>query len=444
MQEFFSDFNLHPSLLRSLEKHGFERPTAIQSKSFSTIMAGYNVQGIAQTGTGKTIAYVLPLLNMVKFANNRHPQVLVVVPTRELVVQVVAVFAQVSEHLSLVTKGVYGGTNIKTQAMELAEEGADILVGTPGRLIDLVYHGTLNTKQIKKLVLDEVDEMLNLGFRKQLETLFEMLPEKRQNILFSATMTAEVEAIIEAEFGQTVLIEAAPSGTPLDNISQSMYKVPNNNTKLNLLKVLMENGDMTKVMLFVSTKALADIVFDWLRANCPDSRIGIIHSNKDQNFRFNAVNAFKSGDTSILIATDIIARGIDVDDVSHVINFNAPDEPEQYIHRIGRTGRYGRLGHAISLVSEKEQDIYSAIKELMHRDITTLDLPDGLVISEALMDIEQPSIFMKNQLAPIPILQNNSAFHEKKLKNTKKNKVLTKAEQMRLTYKKPKTRGQKK
>ncbi|MEZ4910910.1 MAG: DEAD/DEAH box helicase [Saprospiraceae bacterium] len=443
MQEFFADFNLNATLHRSLDEHGFVRPTSIQSKSFSVIMAGYNVQGIAQTGTGKTLAYVLPILNIVKFAKNRHPQVLVVVPTRELVVQVVDVFKQLSEHLNVVTKGVYGGTNIKTQAMELAE-GADILVGTPGRLIDLVYHGTLNTKHIKKLVLDEVDEMLNLGFRKQIETLFEMLPEKRQNIMFSATMTPDVEDIIEDEFGQTVVIEAAPSGTPLENISQTAYTITNNYTKLNLLKMLIEKGDMPKVMLFVSTKALADDVFNWLKDHCPTLAIGIIHSNKDQNFRFNTVKAFKSGDTSILIATDIIARGIDVDDVSHVINFNAPDEPEQYIHRIGRTGRYGKLGHAISLITEKEEDTYKEIESLMHHQITRVDNPENLVVSDVLMDIEQPVIFMKNQLAPIRDLKDATAFHEKKAKNTKTNKKLTKAEQMRLKYKKPKTRGQKK
>ncbi|HMU05718.1 MAG TPA: DEAD/DEAH box helicase, partial [Saprospiraceae bacterium] len=383
--------------------------------------SGRDVQGIAQTGTGKTIAYLLPLLKMWTFSKDRHPQILIVVPTRELVVQVVAQAEEMAKYTNAVVRGVFGGTNLKSQAAEIAE-GLDIIVGTPGRLLDLGYHGALNLRMIKKLVIDEVDEMLNLGFRSQLEHLMDLLPEKRQNLMFSATITDEVEDLIGEYFNAPEKIEAAPSGSPLSNINQYLYRVPNFNTKINLLELLLaEKKEMTKILIFVSTKALADELYAGIVEKYPTST-GVIHSNKDQNYRFNSVNQFQNGTFRMLIATDIIARGLDIEDVSHVINFDLPDEPQNYVHRIGRTGRADKKGEALSLVGDLEADYLDEIQELMNYQIPVAALPEDLVISDVLTDAEIPKVQMKNILGKVPKMKEDTgAFHEKKAKNKKVN-----------------------
>jgi ATP-dependent RNA helicase RhlE len=440
----FADLNLSKSLLDALADARFERPTPIQFKAFSVIMSGRDVEGIAQTGTGKTIAYLLPLLRLWAFSKNRNPQVLIVVPTRELVVQVVDAANVLAKYMSVVVRGVYGGTNLRVQAAEVAE-GCDIIVGTPGRMLDLAYHGALNLKSVRKLVIDEVDEMLALGFRSQLEHLFDLLPEKRQNLLFSATITEDVETMISQFFNSPERVEAAPPGSPLSQINQVLYRVPNFNTKVNLLHWLLEHRpEMNRVLLFVSTKALADELFERINAGYP-AQVGIIHSNKDQNFRFNAVRTFQEGRTRILIATDIIARGIDIADVSHVVNFDLPDEPQHYIHRIGRTGRADKIGDAISLVGDLDADWLDGIQEMMQYQIPVLPLPEGLVISDVLTEAELPRIHMKNILGKSPILrESQSAFHEKKAKNKRINAKVSHKDKMWAKYGKPKTRGQKK
>ena len=438
----FKDFNLNNPLWNALDDVSIKIPTSIQKKTFPVIMSGRDVTGIAQTGTGKTLAYLLPLLKMWAFNKSRHTSVLIIVPTRELVVQVVDSATMLSKYMNVVIRGVYGGTNLKTQAYELAE-GCDILIGTPGRLLDLGYHGSLNLKNIRKLVIDEVDEMLSLGFRSQLQHIFDLLPEKRQNLMFSATMTDDVIRLIEEEFNNPENIEAAPSGTPLDNIKQIAYRVPNFNTKINLLHIILDqNPDMNKVLLFVSTKALADTLHTDLSARY-EGKVGVIHSNKDQNFRFNAVNSFKDGTYTVLIATDIIARGLDIEDVSHVINFDLPEQPESYIHRIGRTGRADRKGEAISLISDFETDMLSSIEALMEYTVPLQDKPENLEISDVLTEAEMPEIRMKNVLAPLPKMSDTGAFHEKKAKNQKVNIKVRYKDKMHAKYGKPKTRGQK-
>ena len=438
----FKDFNLSNPLWNALDDAEITIPTSIQKKTFTTIMSGRDVVGIAQTGTGKTLAYLLPLLRTWSFTKSRHATILIIVPTRELVMQVVETAEMLTKYMNVVIRGVFGGTNLKTQAYTLTE-GCDILVGTPGRLLDLGYHGSLNLNGIKKLVIDEVDEMLSLGFRSQLRHIFDLLSDKRQNLMFSATMTDDVAILIEEEFNNPENIEAAPSGTPLTNINQSLYKVPNFNTKLNLLDILFEtHPDMTKILLFVSTKALADELYERL-ANENEGNVGIIHSNKDQNFRFNAVKSFQNGTFRLLIATDIIARGLDIEDVSHVINFDLPEEPLSYIHRIGRTGRADKKGEAISMVSDFDIDKLSPIEELMDFIIPIRDLPENLVISDILVDAELPQIQMKNVLVKLPKLVESSAYQEKKAKNQKSNVKVRYQDKMKAKYSKPKTRGQK-
>jgi ATP-dependent RNA helicase RhlE len=440
----FLDLNLNKSLIQAINDIGITTPTTIQERAFSVIMSGRDVIGIAQTGTGKTYAYLLPAIRQWKYAKHRFPQVLIVVPTRELVAQVVEEVEKLSAYTNIQVVGAYGGTNIKTQVAAI-EMGCDFVVATPGRLLDLCLKGALKLKAVKKFIIDEVDEMLNLGFLPQLKRVIELLPERRQNLLFSATMTEEVEQIIFDFFNDPIKIEAAPMGTPLENIEQSVFYVENFNTKINLLKSLLSDKETYhKVLLFASTKKFADKIFDEIDEAFPDE-IGVIHSNKSQNFRFNAVGNFTEGTYRILIATDIVARGIDVSEVSHVINFDIPEEAENYIHRIGRTGRADRKGIAISFATKDESDALAAIEALMKYNIPLSPFPEDVIVSDVLIDEELPQIKMKNVVVPRATKpEPGAAFHEKKDKNKKTNQKLTRADKMKLKYKKPITRGAKK
>ena len=440
----FQELNLTKPLLNALADLGYTTPTTIQEKVFSVMMSGKDVCGIAQTGTGKTFAYLLPTLRQIDYAKDRLPQLLVIVPTRELVVQVVEEVKKLAAYMSLQVVGVYGGGNIKVQMAEL-KQGADVVVATPGRLVDLALNGSLKTKAIKKLVIDEVDEMLNLGFRTQLKNILDILPQKRQNLLFSATITPEVEVLMQTYFNNPVRIEAAPVGTPLENIEQMAYLVPNFYTKVNMLELLLdENPDMSKVLIFVATKKLADQLFGQLELDYPD-KIGVIHSNKEQNHRFNSVKQFHEGNYRILIATDIIARGLDVAEVSHVFNFDIPEIPENYIHRIGRTGRADRKGKAISFITEKDQEYRENIEALMSYEIPVLPLPEKLKISEILTPDEEPKINMKNIDLKLPKRDSvGSAFHEKIAKNLKVNIRRDHAQEKMQKYGRPIKRSGKK
>jgi ATP-dependent RNA helicase RhlE len=441
----FDDLNLNGPLLSALADLGFTTPTTIQQKAFSPVMSGRDVCGIAQTGTGKTIAYLLPILRQWKFLKEKTPQTLIVVPTRELVLQVVEAVNKLSTYQSVGVAGAYGGINIKPQAAEISQ-GVDIVVGTPGRLLDLILQGSFKTKTIKKLVIDEMDELLNLGFRPQLQRIIDLLPPKRQNLLFSATITEDVEAILSIFFNDPVRIEAAPTGTPLENIEQTAYKAPNFNTKLNLLKLLLTRDEsMSKVLVFVATKSLADQLYDQVAEDFID-QVGIIHSDKAQNHRFNTIKKFKDGSYRFIIATDIIARGIDVSEVTHVINFDLPEIPEHYIHRIGRTGRADKRGIAISFVTEREAERQEKMESLMNYKIPTVPLPEALEISDVLTADEVQKMKAKNiEVRQPKPADRGASFHEKSAKNSKapvkKERHSTK---MMKKYGKPKTRGQKK
>jgi ATP-dependent RNA helicase RhlE len=439
----FEELNLHKPLLDALEDLGFKNPTSIQQKVFSVIMSGRDVCGIAQTGTGKTFAYLLPILRQMTFSKTRSAQLLILVPTRELVVQVAASVRQLTTYMTLEVAVAYGGVNMNTQRQAL-EDGADIVVATPGRFYDLLLSGALKANTIKKLVIDEVDEMLNLGFRTQLKKILDLLPPKRQNLLFSATITDEVELLIEDYFNSPVRIEAAPSGTPLTNIIQTGYAVPNFYTKVNLLEWMLNRDlEMEKVLVFVATKHLADQLFDQLSERFPGNG-GVIHSNKEQNHRFNTVNQFAKGNYRFIIATDIIARGLDISGVSHVINFDLPEEPETYIHRIGRTGRVDKKGLAISFILEKDKEEQLAIEGLMKVAIPMKALPEEVEISALLTEEEKPKVYAKVIPLNMPKGKPKGAFHEKSEKNKKVNVIVRHADRMKKKYGKPITRGAKK
>lgn len=439
----FNDLNINTPLRNALEDLALTEPTPIQVESFPVLMSGRDVVGIAQTGTGKTFAYLLPILRQLKFSKQKHPRVLIVVPTRELVVQVMGEIEKLATYMSVRVKGAYGGVNMNTQKDVLAE-GMDVLVATPGRLLDLALSRGVKLKSIKQLVIDEVDEMLNLGFRKQLNDLLELLPERRQNILFSATMTKEVALLVDNVFEDPHKIEIAASGTSADGITQKMYLVPNFNTKVNLLSLLLgKEPRWEKVLVFAPTKKIADYLFDVLEEQFK-GEIGVIHSNKSQNYRIRTVENFNKGTHRVLLATDLIARGLDFDAVTHVINVDTPDEPENYVHRVGRTARGDAEGQAITFVSEvevSEEQVYLAgIEQLMRLKLERLALPQNLVISTELREDELVVYKQKNAIPNKDLLkESHGAYHDKKAKNLKVNR----AQEKRLARKREKYNSRK-
>jgi ATP-dependent RNA helicase RhlE len=421
---------------------GFDRPTPMQTEAYPAILSGKDLVGIAQTGTGKTLAYMLPILQNLKFSKEINPRVLVLVPTRELVLQVVGMTESLAKYTNIRVLGVYGGTNIQTQKIAVAQ-GTDILVATPGRLYDLALSGVLQLKAVKKLVIDEVDVMLDAGFRYQLTNIFDLLPKRRQNIMFSATMTNDVDALIDIFFTAPARISIALSGTRLENISQQCYKVPNFCTKVNLLSYILSDKDVySKVLVFVSDKKTADRLFEALETTYV-SEICIIHSNKTQNFRIRSIQQFDEGIKRIIVATDVMARGLDLEKITHVINFDTPQYPENYIHRIGRTGRAEQEGRSILFCTEKEEEAKSAIETLMAYKIPILDFPTEVEISKELLPEERPIIVNKGNPHRNSVTEvRGAAFHEKKEKNKKTNQGGSYLRKMKV-YKKPKTRGDK-
>ena len=437
----FQDLNLNTPLYNALTDLGFTTPTPIQKEAFNVVMSGTDMVGIAQTGTGKTFAYVLPILKNLPFSNQESPRVLVLVPTRELVVQVVEEIEKLTKYSNTRVLGVYGGTNINTQKQAVAN-GIDILVATPGRLYDLALSRVLQLKTIQKLVIDEVDVMLDLGFRHQLINIFDFLPEKRQNIMFSATMTEDVDVLISDFFKSPERVSIAVSGTPLENITQSRYDVANFYTKVNLLKHILTDADaFTKVLVFVSNKNMADRLFENLDSTFHDE-LCVIHSNKTQNYRLRSIEQFRNGMNRILVATDVMARGLDIDTISHVINFDTPLYPENYMHRIGRTGRAERKGDAILFSTESEQPLVETIESLMQMTVPLLEFPGAVDVSTDLIEEERPQLKERHN----PVKRDESigaAFHEKSEKNSKENLGGSYKFKIAAKYKKPKTRGDK-
>ncbi|WP_298996879.1 DEAD/DEAH box helicase [uncultured Tenacibaculum sp.] len=439
----FQDLDLSNPLRNSIEELGFVNPTPIQEQAFPVIRSGKDVVGIAQTGTGKTFGYLLPILRDLKFSKQQHPRVMILVPTRELVVQVVDEIEKLAKYITLKTVGVYGGVNLNRHK-EAVMQGADIIVATPGRLYDLALSNVLKLKSIQKLVIDEVDVMLDLGFRFQLLNIFDLLPQRRQNIMFSATMTEDVEALIDDFFIAPHKIAIAVSGTPLDNIQQTSYDVPNFYTKVNLLNYLLfDKSEFSKVLVFAPNKRNADRLFDCVAEEFP-SQACVIHSNKTQNYRLRSIEQFNKGEKRILIATDVIARGLDLEEVTHVVNFDVPHFPENYMHRIGRTGRAEHEGKSILFATEKEQEAKQRIEELMNYTIPKLEIPEQVEITKQLTEEERPKEEREvNKNRTSQEYEAGPAFHEKKEKNKKTNQGGSYRRELAKKYKKPKTRGDK-
>ena len=377
----FTDLNISKQILDALAEAGFEEPTPIQREAFPVIRSGKDMIGIARTGTGKTLAYLIPILMKLHYAQGKYPRAIVVVPTRELVVQVCESVELLTEYMDIRCVGIYGGTNIRTQ-QNAVYEGVDLLVATPGRFMDIYMNGMLRTPLVKTVVVDEADRLMDLGFMPQLRSILEVIPEKHQTLLFSATFSTAVTALASEFMVAPVKVEVAPQATPVDTVLQLRYDVPNIMTKINLLKLLLaDKEEYSRVMVFTESKKNADRITDKLADYWKDE-LSVIHSNKAQNTRLNALRAFREGRSRIMIASDVAARGIDIQDVSHVVNFDIPALPEEYVHRIGRTARAGKEGVAISLVSPKEEERIEMIEQLIGQKIELQALPERLEISD--------------------------------------------------------------
>ena len=414
----FEGFGIGKSILKALDEIGFTTPTPIQEQAIPVIKAGMDVLGIAQTGTGKTAAYVIPLLMKLVKAEGKDPRAIVLVPTRELAIQVGEDIAELSQFTNIRHAAVYGGIGW-TKHAALLEPGVDILVATPGRLWELYRAGAFAMKYVKTLVVDEADRMLDMGFMPQLNKLFEVIPPKRQNLLFSATFSESIETMSHEFLTFPQRVEVAPSATPVDKVTQYFYRVPNFRTKLNFLKQLLTNEEEFKrVLVFCRTKENAEDVFKVINRKT-EGEVRILHSNKAQSARINAIDAFKSGNVRVLVSTDVSARGIDVSKISHVINFDLPPRYEDYIHRIGRTARANTDGVAISFIGPEEDYHLENIEKLIRMKIEERPLPDDIAIvplsNPEKQHIDREIDRQKRLADP----EFKGAFHEKKARKAK-------------------------
>jgi len=363
----FQKLGLKPELLRAIQTRGYTIATPIQAKSIPPILAGRDVMAGAQTGTGKTAAFSLPILQILNARpkKGRNPRALILTPTRELAAQVLDFIEHYGKSLTLRSTVVFGGVNIRPQISKL-KQGVDILVATPGRLLDHVGQRTLSLSDVEILVLDEADRMMDMGFANDLKKIIKLIPLKRQNLLFSATYSPEIKRLADAMLREPVLIEVAARNTTADTVAQVVHPVEQDQ-KQKLLSKLIQEGNWKQTLVFTRTKHGANRLVKELLAD--DITATAIHGNKSQKARTNALAEFKSGKLRVLVATDIAARGLDINLLPHVVNYELPDTPENYIHRIGRTGRAGANGKAVSLVCPEDNYELHGIHRLLKREI---------------------------------------------------------------------------
>jgi len=419
MPETFEDFNFNPQILNALTDAGYTEPTPIQQKAIPPILNGQDVMGIAQTGTGKTAAYVLPLLMKLKYAQGDAPRALIISPTRELAMQIAENIKAYAINTDLRTIVLYGGLGPKPQIEQL-QKGVDIIVASPGRFLDLYLAGHIMTKTLQVLVLDEADKMMDMGFMPQINRILEVVPRKRQNLLFSATMSDKIHLLAGNFLEFPTVIEVTPQATPAQTVLQKLYFVPNMKTKINLLKKLLEDPEsITKLIVFCKTRQSAEDVFKFLERKLGKDQVKVLHANKGQNTRINSINSFKNDEVKILVATDVASRGIDVSAVSHVINFDVPVVIEDYVHRIGRTGRALQSGEAITFCAPSEEHYLKKIEKLIRQKIEILPIPQGVFVEETGYDERQE----QNKEIDLQLRKENpdfkGAFHEKKVSNQK-------------------------
>jgi ATP-dependent RNA helicase RhlE len=409
----FEELKISKSMLKALDEIGFTQPTPIQEIAIPVINSGVNLVGVAQTGTGKTAAYLLPLLTKLVRHEGTEPRAIVLVPTRELSIQVGEDIAELSTFTDLKHASVYGGVGW-TKHAELIAPGVDVLIATPGRLWDLYQANAVSFRKLKYVVFDEADRMLDMGFMPQLRQLFEIIPHKRQNLLFSATFSEKVELMAQEFLDHYEKLEVAPSATTVEWVNQMVYLTPNYLTKLNLIRHLLQNEEVfNRVIIFVKTKEAADDVYKVIRRKTEGQK-RIIHSNKGQTTRMNAMRDFKSGIIRILISTDMSARGLDVSLVSHVINFDIPPHYEDYVHRIGRTARAGNEGTAITLVAPDEEWHLRHIEKLIRMEIPKVEISSEVTIEPTGFEERQSQLREIDRQQKIDNPSFKGAFHQKK------------------------------
>ena len=414
----FEDFNLNRQLLNAIADAGYEVPSPIQEQAIPLVLEGHDVLGIAQTGTGKTAAYVLPLLMRITYAQGMHPRALIWAPTRELVMQIGAALGELAKYTDLRHIAIYGGLGPKTQ-IEALQKGVDIVVATPGRFLDLYLRGEIVVKQLTTLVMDEADKMMDMGFMPQINRILEVIPRKRQNLLFSATFPAKVERLSENFLEAPIRVEVTPQATTAERVKQIIYELPNFKTKINLLELLVQDAaQFERGMVFVRSKETAENIYKFLKRKVvTEEEVRVIHANKGQNTRINAMEAFKDGNVRILIATDVAARGIDVTQVSHVVNFDVPLIYEDYVHRIGRTGRANQEGNAITFVTLADDYHIAKIEKIIRMTVPRIPLPEALEITETPFEEQQEMLRELDNQRRKDDPTFKGAFHEKKNKN---------------------------
>jgi ATP-dependent RNA helicase RhlE len=414
----FEDFKLNRQLLNAIEEQGYTHPTPIQQKAIPLIKAGHDLFGIAQTGTGKTAAFVLPLLFKLKYAQGDSPRAIIITPTRELALQIEDEVKKLSRYTDLRTVALYGGKGPKTQ-LEAIKEGSDIIVATPGRLMDIYKTGELKLKQIGTLVIDEADKMMDMGFMPKIRNLLEIIPVKRQNLLFSATMPDKVVKLSEEFLEWPERVEVTPQATAAETVQQILYEVPNSRTKINLLEhLLQDTEEYNRVIVFTRTRETANNVYKYLNRKYKDDELRVIHANKGQNTRTNAMESFKEGDVRILVATDVASRGIDVSGVSHVFNYDIPLIYEDYVHRIGRTGRAEQSGIAISFADEAEVYHVKYIEKLIRQPIPRENIPSEVKLEKTDFNERQRIAMEVDRIKRKENPDFKGAFHEKKRRPT--------------------------
>ncbi|HSH45901.1 MAG TPA: DEAD/DEAH box helicase [Longimicrobiales bacterium] len=364
----FDELTSSPGLLRAVADLGWTSPTPIQAKGIPPVREGRDVVGIAQTGTGKTGAFLIPTLERQSGREGLHT--LVLCPTRELAQQVAEDARALSAHLELFVGEIYGGVPYEPQLRDL-RAGFDVLVATPGRLIDHMDRGNINLSEVDALILDEADRMLDMGFRPQLERLLEQIPTKRQTLLFSATMPNGVHALALRILNDPVWVEASPQSTAAETVEQRVYSV-RPDRKVDLLMHLLEEQDMDQVLVFTRTKRGADLLYHRLRG--AGIGVNVIHGDRNMKQRGSAMEAFAEGQVQVLVATDVAQRGLDIEGISHVINYDVPHDPEDYVHRIGRTGRAGSSGDAITFMTAAELALVQSIERVLGYGLPRISL----------------------------------------------------------------------
>ncbi len=371
----FKDFGLFDELVAAIGDMGYEVPTAIQAQAIPIIMSGSDLIACSQTGTGKTAGFTLPLLQNLKKKNpasQRHPRTLILTPTRELALQVYESVKTLGKHLSFKSIAIFGGVNINPQIGKL-RHGMDIVVATPGRLLDLVSQKAIDLSFVEILVLDEADRMLDMGFIRDIKKILALLPKKRQNLLFSATFSDEIKKLANELLSAPKMIAATETNSTAVGISQVVHPV-NSKSKRALLSHLIQTKKWPQVLVFTRTKHGANRLSDQLGQD--GIKASAIHGNKSQNARVKALDDFKKGNIQVLVATDIAARGLDIEELPHVVNFELPQVPEDYVHRIGRTGRAGKSGEAVSLVCVDEHLLLANIEKLLKRKLDKVVVPN--------------------------------------------------------------------